>query len=79
MINDSIARGCCSQCGAQFLIGADSGFVSTEVSADIWCHDGRIRRPPKKVECLICFFCLDAEEHDPGDAAPPQRWHYGNA
>jgi hypothetical protein len=69
----------CEQCGARFLIGADHGRITTEVDDDVWCNDGRVRRPPLKVEHTVCFFCLDDEEYDPEQkAGPPQRWQYGH-
>jgi len=72
----SLAEGKCSHCGAKFLKGADRALTSTEADADLWCDDGRVKRPPKQMHFLLCFSCFEDEFYDPEDPKPG-LWQWG--
>jgi hypothetical protein len=72
----SIAEGKCSHCSAKFLMGADHALIVDEKDNDLWCDDGRVKRPPKQSRFLLCFSCFDDEDYDPADPKPG-RWQWG--
>ena len=56
------AEGRCVECGAEFLMGRETGEVTEEEG---------------QAPYLMCFFCFDAEEYD-AYWPQPLRYHYGH-